>query len=145
MQKVNLFFVDLSQKIYAPFHNKLIKDVFFLLILFIAFFSLQLFDASFQFPQGIHVWRQSDGWAQIMNYYNNDLNVFDWGLSYNQFDNGARGVGEFPIHYIIQAAFMKLFGVSFWVPQYYSAVLSLLGIFCFYKAVSKILKNISWV
>lgn len=144
MQKVNLFFIDLSQKIYAPFQNKLIKDLFFLVVLFAVFFFLQLFEGSFQFPQGIHVWRQSDGWAQIMNYYNNDLNVLDWGLSYNQFDNGARGVGEFPIHYILQAALMKITGVSFWVPQYYSAVLSLLGVFCFYKATAKILKN-SWM
>lgn len=91
---------------------------------------------------GPHFWRKSDTYAQIMNYYFNNLNFFDHGIYYNQLNSNAKVVGEFPLMYWIVALQLKVFGNSILLIKLNWILLLNIGLFSIFKIAHYFLKNV---
>lgn len=91
---------------------------------------------------GPHFWRKSDTYAQIMNYYFNDLNFFDHGIHYNQLDSKGKVLGEFPLMYWLIALQLKVFGNSILLIKFNLIILLNIGLFSIFKISEYYLKNI---
>lgn len=92
--------------------------------------------------RGPHFWRQSDGWAQIMNYVNNGLNFFDFSVYYNQFNGSPKAVGEFPIFYYWIAVQKTLFGGNIlFLVRINTLIFTFFGLFAFTKTLQHYIKH----
>lgn len=90
---------------------------------------------------GPHYWRKSDTYAQIMNYYYNQLHFFDHGIYYNQMDSNGKAVAEFPLFYYWVAIQFKLFGPSIWLGRINWLLVNYAGMFFSFKLSKGFLKN----
>lgn len=91
---------------------------------------------------GPHFWRKSDTYAQILNYYYNNLNFFDHGLYFNQLDSNSNVVGEFPLIYWLIAVQLKVFGNSLLLIKMNWILILNIGLFSVFKISEYFLKNI---
>ena len=82
---------------------------------------------------GYHYWRKSDTYAQILNYYNNGLNFFDFSLYFNQMTSQGKAVGEFPLFYYLIAIQKTIFGDHIIVAKINWIIVSFFGLFSLFK------------
>jgi 4-amino-4-deoxy-L-arabinose transferase-like glycosyltransferase len=91
---------------------------------------------------GLHYWRKSDTYAQIMNYYYNGLNFFDHGIYYNQMNTNGKAIAEFPLIYWLIALQLKLFGKSLIIIRLNWILILIGGLYSTFKISNYFLKNI---
>lgn len=92
-------------------------------------------------PSGIHLWRQTDGISQVINYEENGLRFFDHGITFNQLDNGGKAVGEFPLPYYLAATINIVFGHQLWHIRLVWLVFLAAGIYSLSKLIFMYLKE----
>jgi hypothetical protein len=121
--------------------NNIVQFILFSGLIWLIFVHLHLNRHFQDIIVGPHYWRKSDTYAQILNYYYNNLNFFDHGLVFNQFDSNGKAVAEFPLFYYFIAIQFKLFGPSLILAKINWIALLFIGQFFLFKIARFFIKN----
>lgn len=116
------------------------KFVLFLAAFLTLFYGYELDRRTNYPPQSVHSWRQADGAAQALNYYQNNLKFWKPGVL-NVIANNHHTVGEFPIFYWLAAVLYKIFGVQEWVLKTIHLMVFFIGIYHLFKLTDALLEN----
>ncbi len=98
-------------------------------------------------PSPIHQWRQSDGLALTMSYYEQNAPFFEPRVYFLYEKDGQlsdKAVGEFPILYYITGKIWKITGKKLWIPRLLNIAITLSGFYFLYKLSFLLLKSIFW-
>jgi Dolichyl-phosphate-mannose-protein mannosyltransferase len=120
--------------------NKRVKFFLFLAVFLTLFYSYELNRRTNYPPQSVHCWRQADGTAQALNYYQNNLQFWKPGVL-NVIANNHHTVGEFPIFYWLSAVLYKIFGVQEWILKSIHLLVFFIGIYHLFKLSDVLLQN----
>jgi hypothetical protein len=117
--------------------NPLHRDLLFLLALILCGLAFRYDVVLRKGPSGIHVWRQSDSLSITQNYYNGRADFLEPEIHYLIGDKGTTGktAGEFPGLYWMNAQLWKVFGKNHGIPRLISLLITMLGLFSFYKSL----------
>jgi hypothetical protein len=120
--------------------SKIIKFILFWAAFLTLFYGYELNRRTNYPPQSVHCWRQADGAAQALNYYQNKLQFWKPGVL-NVIENNHHTVGEFPIFYWLAAVLYKIFGVQEWILKSLHLIVFVIGIYHLFKLSDAILQN----
>jgi len=88
-------------------------------------------------PNGYHQWRESDTAAVALNYYQEDFSFLTPRINQRGSTDGATGM-EMPIYNYTVAALYRLTGPTHVTPRLLTLFFACLGLWFFYRIVSKI-------
>jgi hypothetical protein len=118
--------------------SKAIRNVFFLIILFLSvFMHFKNFSKELI---GIHAWRQTETQSTINNFYKEDMNIFNPRRNERGNTNGVFRM-EFPLMQWIVACSCKLFGPHLIISRIIMFIIGLLSVLGIYKLLFALFQN----
>jgi hypothetical protein len=118
-------------------------NIVFVVLLLLISYQYNYFDVLNTPPDGIHVWRQTDGLSMAYKYYEKGNSLFEPEM-HNRLNDNGKAAGEFPGMYYLVSILYAIFGVHYWVYRGLWALIMLTGCFYLYRFSAGILKDRIW-
>lgn len=82
--------------------------------------------------RGVHAWRQTETASNIVNFYEEDFNLFNPRVNSLEWEDGLKRM-EFPLMQWVMAGFYKVFGPHILIVRVLSLLIFLIGVFGMFR------------
>lgn len=116
------------------------EKIVFAILFLIVCFAYNYQNTSGKLPGSKHKWRQADAYSQTLNYYHQDLPLFEPQIHLQASFDG-KGAGEFPILYYLNAKIWKIAGESVLLIRLETLLFLFFGLWSVYKLSSIFIRD----